>query len=288
MWTCSPPPVDANIQITPDGINRVGQTHTFTAHVNVNAGSGFVNAPDGTQISFSKASGPGTLGTPNPCTTTGGTGSCTITLTSNDTGLTAVSASTTVNVGGQMLTRSTDGVGSNSLPAKKTWVNAKIAIAPNATNEVGKPHTFTVTLQKDSGNGAGFVAAAGETVSVSLAGSNGAVPSPAGPFSLTTNASGQGSVTFTSNTTGKVTGHASSTLSVGVSVPFKVETDGVALNGSDAVKTFVDANIQINPPTATNPVNTNHTLTAHVNINDGSAAGYVNAPNGILISFKLL
>ena len=44
--------VDANIQITPNGVNRVGQTHTFTAHVNVNDGNGFVNAPDGTQISF--------------------------------------------------------------------------------------------------------------------------------------------------------------------------------------------------------------------------------------------
>ena len=41
--------VDANIQITPNGVNRVGQTHTFTAHVNINAGdgAGFVDAPDG-------------------------------------------------------------------------------------------------------------------------------------------------------------------------------------------------------------------------------------------------
>ena len=51
--------VDANIQITPNGVNRVGQTHTFTAHVNVNDGTGFVNAPDGTQISFTIDSGPG-------------------------------------------------------------------------------------------------------------------------------------------------------------------------------------------------------------------------------------
>ena len=40
----------------------------------------------------------------------------------------------------------------------KRWVNARISIAPNATNEVGQPHTFIVTLQKDIGDGNGFVA----------------------------------------------------------------------------------------------------------------------------------
>ena len=70
--------VDANIQITPDGVNRVGANHTFTAHVNVNPGTGFVNAPDGTVVSFSFNGGP-----PSPnCTTAGGTGSCSMTYTS--------------------------------------------------------------------------------------------------------------------------------------------------------------------------------------------------------------
>ena len=47
--------------------------------------------------------------------------------------------------------------------ASKTWASAKIVIAPSATNEVGHPHTFTVTLSKDSGTGS-FVPAAGEHV----------------------------------------------------------------------------------------------------------------------------
>ena len=51
--------VDANIQITPNGVNHVGQNHTFTAHVNVNDGTGSTSAPDGTQISFTIDSGPG-------------------------------------------------------------------------------------------------------------------------------------------------------------------------------------------------------------------------------------
>ena len=58
-----------------------------------------------------------------------------------------------MSVGGVSLTRHTNGTGANSGPAVKTWVNARISIAPNATNEVGQPHTFTVTLQKDTGTG---------------------------------------------------------------------------------------------------------------------------------------
>src|SRR6266536_1076212 len=98
--------VDANIQITPNGVNRVGASHIFTGHVNVNAGAGFANAPDGTQISFTIDSGPGGFTTPTPCTTSGGTGSCQITLVSNVTGTTTVSAHTNVTVGGVSLTRS--------------------------------------------------------------------------------------------------------------------------------------------------------------------------------------
>src|SRR5262249_36610521 len=108
--------VDARITITPaSAINPVTATHTLTGHVDVDLGdgAGFVSAPAGTSISFAIASGPGTLGTPNPCTTAGNTGSCTITLTSATPGTTVVNASTTVSVGGVSLTRTTNG-GANS------------------------------------------------------------------------------------------------------------------------------------------------------------------------------
>jgi len=42
-------------------------------------------------------------------------------------------------------------VAPNSGDAVKTFVDAKISIAPNATNEVGQPHTFTVTVLQDDG-----------------------------------------------------------------------------------------------------------------------------------------
>src|SRR5205807_3144705 len=101
------------------------------------------------------------------------------------------------------------------------------SITPNAFNEVGAPHTFVAKLEKDTGDGAGFVPAAGAPVTVTLTPTNGATPSPAGPFSGTTDGAGTFPVTFTSSTGGTVTGHATSTLSVAGSAPFTVSTDAV-------------------------------------------------------------
>ena len=89
-------------------------------------------------------------------------------------------ASTTLSVGGVSLTRTTGQAApghANGANATKNWVGAKIAITPDATNEVGQPHTFTVTLSKDTGSG--FVAAAGEHVDFTLTDSNGASSSAA-------------------------------------------------------------------------------------------------------------
>src|SRR4029078_11169929 len=162
-------------------------------------------------------------------------------------------AATDVVVGGVSLHRETgDGLPGDGANAQKLWVNAAIVIAPNATNEVGQPHTFTVTVLQDTGSGLTPVGA-GLPCNVTLTNGNGAVAVPAGPFNLTTNASGQCQVTFTSATGGTGTGNASSTVTIqGVGVP--VSQNGVAPNSGPAVKTFVDANIQINPPTATNQV----------------------------------
>src|SRR6266536_3942375 len=284
--------VDAKISITPSGVNPIGATHTFTGHVEINAGNGagFVNAPNGTSISFTIDSGPGSFQTASPCTTAGGTGSCTIDLKSLVTGTTTVSAHSMVTVGGISLTRDTNGSGANSNPATKQWVTAKIAIAPSATNEVGHAHTFTVTLQKDPGTG--YVAAAGEHVSFTLTDSSGATSalnaasSTCDDAGANTDSSGQCLIVFNSNTAGKVTGHAASTLSVAGSAPITVETDNVAPNSGNAVKTYVDANIQITPQSATNPVGVNHVFTGHVNVNTGSGA-FANAPDGTQISFTI-
>ncbi len=284
--------VDARITITPNGVNRVGQTHTFTAQVQISTpgSDGFVNAPAGTGISFTIDSGPGAFTSANPCMTVGNTGSCTINLSSSTTGVTTVSAHTTLSVGGIVVTRNTDGTGTNSGPAVKRWVNAAIAIAANATNEVGNSHTFTVTVANDVGDGNGQVAASGATVAVTLTDTNGANhTTPTGTcLTSTTDANGHCTITFLSNSAGTVTAHATTTLSVAGSAPFTISTDGTSPNSGDAVKLFVDANIQITPASANNAVGTNHTLTGHVNVNAGTGGGYVNAPAGTTIVFSIL
>ncbi len=73
-----------NIQITPaNANNELGSPHVLTGHVNVNDGTGFVNAPAGTQINFTIVSGPGSLSAPNCLVIAAG--SCTVTLNNPST-----------------------------------------------------------------------------------------------------------------------------------------------------------------------------------------------------------
>lgn len=134
----------AKISIAPKfGVNEVGNVHTFTATAWVDPDeTGFVYVPEGTVISFS-TNGTGTF---NPstktCTTVGSTGACTIQLTNGKVGVDVVTASVTINGA----TASTDGVLPNSDPGTKYWVDATMAIAPDATNGIGESHKFTATF----------------------------------------------------------------------------------------------------------------------------------------------
>ena len=279
--------VDANIQITPaTATNPVGTNHVLTCHINVNNGDGFANAPAATVCTVNIISGPGTPAS-QQCATVGATGSCDVTITSAVAGTSTIQATTTLAVGGVSLTRTTGDANAGDGPnATKVWIGARISIAPSATNPVGQSHTFTVTLETDTG--AGFAPAAGQHVDVTLTDSSGAShTAPTGSCTgagANTDAAGQCTITFTSNSAGQVTGHATATLNLG-GQSVTVSTGSGVPNSADAVKTFVDANIQIAPLTDNNPVSTNHVLTAHVNVNSGS--GFGNAPNGTVITFGL-
>jgi hypothetical protein len=189
-----------------------------------------------------------------------------------------------LTVGGVSLTRSTDGVSPNSDDAVKTFVDAKITIAEDATNEVGDPHTFTVTVWQDAGDGSGFVKATVGNVDVTLTDSNGAVSvldatastcDDGQPSGDNLDSNGQCTVVFTSNSAGQVTGHATAGLTVG-GVSLTRSTDGVSPNSDDAVKTFVDAYITI-APNGTNGITESHTFTVTVFEDDGSGGGFVAA-----------
>ena len=126
---------------------------------------------------------------------------------------------------------------------------ASISIAPSAVNGIGESHTFTVTLLKDLDDGAGSVPAAGEHVTVTLAAAGGAAvqvnaaASTCDDAGANTNATGQCTMVFTSNTAGTVTGTASATLLIG-GTSVSVSTDGSGDNSAPAVKSFLAGTIR--------------------------------------------
>jgi hypothetical protein len=132
----------------------------LTAHVDVQANTGqpFTSAPNGTLITLTIASGPGSFTTANPCTTAGGTGSCTVTLTSAVAGTTVVNASVTLTVSGVSLTRTTNGQAGNSGPAEKTWnvLTPPAACESLSANprqlKVGKAFTIVAKAMLDNGS----------------------------------------------------------------------------------------------------------------------------------------
>jgi hypothetical protein len=85
-----------------------------------------VNAPDGTVINYSLTNSGGATAVfvgPSTCTTAGGTGSCTVVISSPTAGSTTIHAATTVVVGGVSLVRATgDSRPGDSPDAVKNWI----------------------------------------------------------------------------------------------------------------------------------------------------------------------
>src|SRR5262249_51018425 len=146
-------------------------------------------------------------------------------------------------------------------PAVKTFVDAFITIEKTASNNVGQPHTFTVTVMQNDGQKPpagdpydGFGAATSGHVDVTLTNGGGAVAvidKSATNTCLNSgnnlDSNGQCTITFTSATPGTVTGHATVTLTIsGATGSAQVTrvTDGIAPNSGDAVKTFLAGSIK--------------------------------------------
>jgi hypothetical protein len=278
--------VDANIQISPlTKANEIGTPHTLTGHVNVSSGTSYVNAPAGTSISFSILSGPGSLSAPS-CATVLATGSCSVTLTSSTPGITVVRASTTVTVAGLPISRSTgDANPGDSADASKRWVDANISISPpTAFNEIGATHTLTGHVNVNDGSGGGYVSApAGTTITFSIVSGPGSLSAPSCATLLAT---GSCSVTLSSATPGVTVLNASTTVVVNGVTLTRATGDAHSGDSFNATKNWEDANIQISPLTAFNEIGATHTLTGHVNVNDGT--GYVNAAAGTVINFSVV
>ncbi len=269
--------IDVKLDLTPpSAVNRIGDVHVFTAHLSFDRGdaNGFVDAPAGETVDFSKLSGPGTLSAPS-CTTNA-SGECTVNLNSTQTGTTDVEASW----GGHVTTAQGDAVASTHADAEKIWVDALMIInPPQAENEVGHNHVFTINVNQVVN---GVTSAAGNVdVTASIVSGPGSF---VGPNTCTTNPAGECTVTIVSNDTGVTTVEAAATVSVNGKA-INLITDGQGTNAPAAVKRWVNARLGVTPPDATNIVGHVHVFTAHLELDFGDGKGFVNAPAGETISW---
>src|SRR5258708_14361669 len=153
------------LTLAQNATNLINNNHTFTATLTKSTNGGTTFAPaSGQALSFSET-GPGTFvpNVANPTCTTSGSGQCPVTITSSTTGLTTVTA--TFNEPGITVTTPV----TLDAPATKQWVNYLLSIDGNSVNPVGNPHTFTLTLQKDTGSGFAPVGA-GEIIALATTG----------------------------------------------------------------------------------------------------------------------
>jgi len=236
--------VDAFITIVPNAVNQVNQFHTFTVTIKEDAGDGlgFVTVPNNTHplVTLTAANGATVTNLTNNCAATGTVnGICTVTFTSPTGGTVTGSASITLTIAGISVSRTTNGSAGNSVPAVKTFVDAFITIGPSAVNSVFITHTFTINVQQDSGNGAGFVNVPdGTIVTVTLTTSNGANIMNLVDNCATGTTAGKCTVSFTSSKAGTVTASATVKL-VLATLPVTRTTDGTAKNSGPATKQFV-------------------------------------------------
>ena len=110
---------------------------------------------------------------------------------------------------------------------------------------------------------------------------------PADPCTRTTDASGHFAVTFTSTTAGKVTGHASSTLNLGLAAPVTVQTDGrgrTAGCGEDVRGRVRHDRSAIGDESGQHDAHLHGARVRQRRL----GRGYVDAPNGTVVTFAFV
>jgi hypothetical protein len=232
--------VDARISIEEDGINEIGDPHNFTAHVEINDGTGWMDAPDGTEVEFTTDFGTfGDLEDPAELTKTvsiaGGEGKASVTLLSGTAGISEVSVSVEIDVLGVTLTRETDGEADNSEPGEKIWVDARISIGEDGTNMVGDPHQFTAHVEINDGTG--WEDAPEDTmVTFSIVSGPGALTPVSGI--AYTDSNGGATIILNSVVTGTTVVKAAVEIEV-EGVTLERETDGTRENSGPATKIWI-------------------------------------------------
>jgi hypothetical protein len=155
----------------------------------------------------------------------------------------------------------------------KTYVKARITIETDDTNAITVSHTFTITLERDLGDGNGYVPFSGQTVTMSLTGIGYFVSNT----TQTTDSNGEATVTINSNDVGVATVSASfeGEIVTGIAgTKVKISTDGTSDNSGPADKTYVNARITIKNP-GDNVIGNQHTFTILLERDLGDSNGFV-------------
>ena len=271
--------VSGYIAITPgNATNEVGDPHTFLIAAYAEGG-----APSSWALSYAVAPTPGSASLSGPTVAPDGM-SATWSLTINSAAPGVFLATATVTMtfpGGTQVVRTTNGLGGSTVPAQKTYLQARINLSPlSATNEVGDPHTL-VALVETTTDGFVWSPAAGVNVAFSIV--SGTATFVGEVNTSVTNSAGQATTQIVSATPGTVFVQAVADLFGDGTF---IRATGTVGNGNNAELTYVDARISVTPLESVNLVGTNHTVTALVEVNAG--AGWGPAPDGTPVVFALL
>ena len=179
--------------------NIVGEPHTFTVTVDVLGADG-TSTPfpaDGATVTWT-FDGPGTLDAAATTCDEGTTaGTCAIVFTNGGAAGAGVAHDHIGDVqreqpelhGRVRNDRARPGDAPPPIAATKAWTNSRVTVSPDtAQNFVGEPHTFTVLVERDTGDGQGFQPLADAPVDLGTTGT--ATPTPAVPTTCTTDAAG--------------------------------------------------------------------------------------------------
>jgi adhesin/invasin len=250
--------IDYQVTVAPSATNIVGTDHVFTVTVKKDSGDGSGFQPLAGAMPTVTLTAPGTI-TGNTCASPGtdASGNCTVTVTSTATGTSTLTATYTGSAPGTAAAPETRDY---TASATKTWIDYSISITPqSATNLVNNSHVFTVTVQKDSGDGEGFQPLAGVSPTVTTSLGTITANTCATPG---TDASGQCTVTVNSDTPGIATITASFT-GTAPGVGQAPETKTVT---ATATKNFISYTLTLSPAAAINqfpiPEERVHTITA--------------------------
>lgn len=252
----SPPPPEpdeltAEITITPNGTNAVGDKHVFTITADAFGGTPAYDFAIATEVNPAPGTMTSTCGTPTMVDAN--TRSCTLEINSTTPGVFVANASVSVTDNGspvQLASASTKTEEGGDGPATKYYVAARIKLDPlTDKNGIGEEHKITATVEQHDGT-SWSAAPNGTTVTYTIgvtSGTSDVTDVTAGSCAIS---SGTCEIKFNKPTPGVLSINASSTFNITVAgnmasvTASTADASNIALSGTGpAEKEYVDGSL---------------------------------------------